>query len=70
MRSVFSRRGEWVASDPREDAAKENHICSRKQNWDEKKRPGTSMHSVLYLREEQLVNDPRKRCCQGGSNMY
>jgi hypothetical protein len=59
-----------MASDPREDTAKENHICNRKQKRDENKRPDTSMFSVLCPREERMVSDPRKDAAKGGSNMY
>jgi hypothetical protein len=59
-----------MASDPREDTAKENHICNRKQQRDENKRPDTSMFSVLCPREERMVSDPRKDAAKGGSNMY
>jgi hypothetical protein len=60
-----------MASDPREDTAKENHICTRKQKRDENKRPATSMFLVLCPREERMVSDPRKDAAKkGGSNMY
>jgi hypothetical protein len=49
-----------VASDPREDSAKENDLCTGKQKRDENKTPNTPMRSVLCPRVERMVSDPRK----------
>jgi hypothetical protein len=52
VRSVFYQREEWVASDPRQDTAEENQVCSRRQQHrGESKRPDTSMRSVWCWRK-------------------
>jgi hypothetical protein len=50
-RSVCCWREERVASDRRKDAATENRVCIRKQNWGKNKRPDTSMRSVWCWRK-------------------